>query len=88
MERIEQLIEAAQNDARSIHTVTRGDGTTFQGPKNYGYADDGALQVYVVPVTARTVARQEHFRATFYALREGTWKRINRAEAERIAGEP
>lgn len=76
---IDQMIEAAQQDARTIRTVTRCDGTTCQGPKNYASVVDGTRQVYVVPVTARTVARQEHYRATFYLLRDGKWKRVSRA---------
>lgn len=79
---IDSLIEAATAEAMKVHTITRADGSTYQGCRNYGSADNGVVQVYVVPVTARTTRKQEHYRATFYVMQGGAWKRSSRAAAE------
>ncbi len=80
MERIEKIIEAAKADQARVRTITRGDGSMYEAAGSYGIADDGQLQVYLVPVTARTRAQREHFRVTFYVLRDGLWKRTSKQE--------
>jgi len=82
MNTLEQLIDAAIAKALEIRTVTREDGSTFQACWKRGSADNGVVQAYVVPVTARTMPKREHFRATFYLMQNGQWKRTNRAAAE------
>jgi hypothetical protein len=84
---IESLIEAAEQEATRIRTITRADGSTYQGARNYGSADDGAVQVYVVPVDRRISVRAPHYRATFYLKQGESWKRTSRACAEAAMAE-
>jgi hypothetical protein len=62
----EQLTAAAEAEARSLRTITREDGSSFQTVKGYGSASHGRFQVYVVPVEQRTRRMQAHYRFTFY----------------------
>lgn len=78
---LEQLVGAAKQDAETLKTVTRNDGTSFTTLKGYGIATDDTetFQVYVVPVQQRTRAMREHYRVTFYLRNEwGEWKRTSR----------
>ena len=56
-DRMERMMDAAKAEARAVVTITRCDGTTYQGCRNYGSALDGAFQVYVV---ARDAADAGH----------------------------
>lgn len=84
MPELQRLIEQAKAEADALVTITRADGTTFTGRRNYGCADNGTVQVYVIPVEQRTRAMRAHYRATFYKNVAGQWERITREEAEQL----
>lgn len=76
---MDSLIETAINRATEIVTITRCDGSTYQGARNYGSAEDGEFQVYVVPVEQRTRAQKPHYRSTFYLMMGGQYRRVSRS---------
>jgi hypothetical protein len=78
MKLIGDLIADAIDEATKIVTITRGDGTTYQGCHEDGVACYEGLQVRVVPVKRRTTARKEHFRVIYQI----DWKRVNKERFE------
>ena len=75
---IEQLIEQAQGEATLVRTITRCDGTEYQGARGYGLATWNGFQVYVISVDRRTSTRRSHFRSTFYIQTAKGWSVVSR----------
>jgi hypothetical protein len=77
--RIQKLTDEAMAKIATKHTVALQDGATRQITETgYVTAEDGDFQVYIVPARRRTRRMGEHYRATFYTMESGTWKRCSK----------
>jgi hypothetical protein len=62
----QRLIEQAIAETQRVITITRCDGSTYQGTSSYATATEGRFQVYVIPVERRASSRRPHVRVTYY----------------------
>lgn len=82
MVNLDNLIDRAVAEATEIRTITRCDGSTYEGAKGYGSADNGTIQAYVVSCGRRISNRRNHYRVMFYVKKGEGWKRVKRTLAE------
>lgn len=77
MNKLEQLINAAIEDAQAVCIITRADGSTLTTTNGHGSAKEGRFEIYVVPVQTRgTASYQRHHRVTYYLDNKRTTRAI------------
>jgi hypothetical protein len=78
-DRIQKLTDEAMAKIGTKYTITLQDGAAREiTHTGYVAAEDGGVQVDIIPAHQRTRRMREHYRATFYTMESGTWKRCSK----------